>query len=480
MLWTLLKIVVFVAIVAAVALGAGWLMQSDLALRLVFAGWEITLRPLQAAIAVLLLVLAVWLLIRLAGLVVAVLRFILGDETALSRYFTRNRERRGLRALAEGMTALAGGEGQTALLRARKAERLLGATELTDPFLAQAAEAAGDRAAAKAALRRMVGEPRTRLAGLRGLLRQKLAEGDTEAALKLAQRAFALKPGHAEIQDRLIELQTQAGAWGEARRTLAAKHRHGSLPRDVHRRRDAVLALAEARSLKTDERDDAAHERALEANRLAPALVPAAVMAAEGLAARGRQRAAARALRTAWEAEPHPDLATAFAALAPDEAPEARRSRFRALTERHPDHPETRMLKAELAIAAEDFPAARRALGDMPETAPSARALALMAATERGLGESEAVVRGWLTRALAAPRGPQWLCARCGTVHEDWAPICRHCGSFDSLAWKEAPQGASSLPHAAEMLPILVSGGGDAGSSEGAAAPGSGAATERN
>ena len=41
------------------------------------------------------------------------------------------------------------------------------------------------------------------------------------------------------------------------------------------------------------------------------------------------------------------------------------------------------------------------------------RALTIMAAIERGEGSSDEVVRGWLTKALPAPRGPQWVCDKC-------------------------------------------------------------------
>ena len=40
------------------------------------------------------------------------LRFLLGDETAISRYFSRSRERRGFDALSDGMVALASGDAE--------------------------------------------------------------------------------------------------------------------------------------------------------------------------------------------------------------------------------------------------------------------------------------------------------------------------------------------------------------------------------
>ena len=117
MIWSLFKVLLFVLFVVAATFGAGLLMDSGGAVRVALAGWEFSLGPLQTVIAVLLLVLAVWLVLKALGLLVAVLRFLNGDETAVSRYFDRNRERRGYQALADGMLALAAGEGRLALIK---------------------------------------------------------------------------------------------------------------------------------------------------------------------------------------------------------------------------------------------------------------------------------------------------------------------------------------------------------------------------
>lgn len=456
MLWSLLKILFFVVLIASATLGAAYLIESDAGLRIVFAGWEITLGPLQGIIVALMLLGLVWLTLKLAGLLVAVVRFLSGDETAISRHFSRNRERRGFKALADGMLALAAGDGREAIAKAHRAERLLHRPELSNLLIAQAAEATGDTKSALATYKKLLQDDRTRFVGVRGIMKQKLAEGDMATAMKLAENAFALKPGHEETQDILIRLQAEAADWAGARKTLNAKLKHGALPRNVHKRRDAVLALSEARDALEQDRTGTAHDLAIEANRLSPDLIPAAVMAARFHVSHDRPRQAARVLKKAWQANPHPDLAAAFAEIAPDEAPQARIKRFGALTALVPDHPETRMLLAELHIAAEDFPAARKALGDLPEADPTARSLTLMAAIERGMGADDSVVRGWLTKALTAPRGRQWICDHCGAVHASWVPVCTQCSSFDTLSWKPAPAGDLSLPHSAEMLPLIV------------------------
>jgi HemY protein len=456
MLWSLLRVLFFVALVAVVTLGAGLLLETRSSLRLAIAGWEFTLGPVQAVIAVLLALLALWLVLRLLGLLLATFRFLNGDETAISRYFDRNREARGYQAMADGLIALASGEGRLALIKAERAEAYLDRPEITGLLIAQAAEVAGDGRKASEAYKVLLGDPRTRFVGIRGLLKQKLAEGDTDTALKLAAKALELKPRHADSQDVLLKLQSESADWKGARATLGAQLKAGTLPKDVYRRRDAVLALQEAKGVFSDDASIEAREAAIAANKQSPDLIPAAVMAARSYLAKGDAKSATRVLKKAWEARTHPDLAAAFAAIAPEESPAERVKRFKALTAIHPEDPETRMLLAELLIAAEEFPAARRALGDLPTSHPTQRNLAIMAAVERGEGSDDAAVRGWLTRALTAPRGPQWCCDKCQSVQADWGPICPNCHGFDTLSWREPTETSGHSATGAELLPLIV------------------------
>lgn len=460
MLWSLLKIVVFFALVAALTLGAGFLIDSDgrgLAdAQIVINGIEYTLGPIKLALVLVVLVAGLWLAFRVAGFLIALLKFINGDETAMSRYFDRNRERKGYQALSEGLMALASGEGRLAIAKANKAQKYLHKPELTDLITAQAAEMVGDSKKAEEVYKRLLKDEGTRFVGVRGLMKQKLEAGDTDTAMKLAERAFAIKPKHEEVQDTLLRLQAESQDWTGARATLAAKLKHGAMPRDVFKRRDAVLALSNAMEISDSDQSAATAEAAIAANKASPDLIPAAAMAAKGYVAQGRKRNAVRVLRKAWDVHPHPDLAEAFAAIEPEEDAAARLKRFETLTKVKPEHRETKLLLAELNLAAEDFPAARRAMGDLVENDPDARVLAIMAAVERGEGGSDTVVRGWLAKALTAPRGSQWVCENCNTIHAEWAPICTSCKAFDTLEWTTPPQSEVVLPAGANMLPLIV------------------------
>lgn len=461
MLWSLIRVILFVAIIAGLAAATGRILDLDGRIAISMPGWiEFNLTPLMSALAATALVALLWILLKLIGLFVAILHFLNGDETAVGRFFDRRREARGFQALTDSLMALASGDGREAMIKAERAERFLRRPELTDLLIAQAAEMEGDAAKAAESYKRLLVDDRTRFVGLRGIMKQKLAEDDVEAALKLARKAFELKPRHEDTQDLLLRLQVGSGDWRGARRTLDAKHRHGSIPRGVYRRREAVLALGHSMKASREGNQVEARESAFEANRLSPDLIPAAARAARHHVEDGKPRLAERVLARAWESQPHPDLAAVFVEISREENPAERISRFRALTELRPHHPETRMLLAELHIGAGEFSAARDALDELSDSAPNARSLTLMAAIERGEGAEEAVVRGRLTQALTASRGPQWVCDKCRNIHSSWGPICAICGAIDSLGWTVPAVGEVAMPRSTGMLPLLLNGSG--------------------
>ncbi|MCF6272609.1 MAG: heme biosynthesis protein HemY [Rhodobacteraceae bacterium] len=454
MIWSLIKVAIFIALAAALALGAAYLQDTPGEVRIAFGGQEISLTPLIFVLGSLVAFAAFWLLLKLAGFVVAILRFIKGDKTAFSRFWDKRREARGYRALADGMVALASGEGKLAAAKAAKAEKLLAKPELTRLISAQAAEMAGDRAQAIEIYKGLLENDRTRFVGVRGLMKAKLDEGDEKTALKLAEKAFALKPRHKETLDTLFGLQTRAADWGGARKTLLANSRAKLLPKDIVARRDAVLSVAEAMVAHETGDMEKTRDAALFASRNAPALVPAAILAAQVYISGNTPKHGMKVLKKAWETNPHPDLGAAFAAIRPDETPEKRIIRFQPLLKLRPDHPETAILATGLHLAAEDFPAARRALGDLPELAPTGRTLGMMAAIAKGEGAPEEVVRGWLARAVSAPRGEAWVCSACHSVQAKWAPLCSNCEGFDTLGWTLPAESENPVLSDA-MLPLI-------------------------
>lgn len=404
MLGSLIYILILLAVILAGGFALNFLVQSDGQLVLHYGDriYEVTL--FEAAILLILLILAIFIAVTILRLIIALIRFIAGDETAFGHFFVRSRERRGLRALSDAYLALAAGDPKQAEKKAKRAELTLRHPELTRIVNAQAAELAGDTERARTYYRALLTNPKTAFVGTRGLLHIALERGDNERALKLAEHAHGLRPKDRETMETLYILQSQAFDWAAARRTLAAQAKAGYLPTAEGSRRDAALALAQSEDATALGDKEQARALALEAAELDPTNTTAVTTAAELLLDAGNKRRATKLIISAWRAQPKPQLAAAFAAIEPDEAPAARRRRFEALFTTHPDIPETHFLRAELALTERDWTAAEAAITKLKETEPSARSCAIMAAIARGRGEPEQVVRAWLARALGAPR----------------------------------------------------------------------------
>ena len=160
---------VFLALAAALAFGAAWILETPGEVKIAFGSREFFVSPIGFILGLIVLILVALAILKLLGFLAALVRFLLGDETAISRYFSRGRERRGFDALSDGLMALAAGDAHAANKQAAKAEKLLNRPELTQLLTAQAAELSGDRGRTYEAYKAMLPSDRTRPLALQGL-----------------------------------------------------------------------------------------------------------------------------------------------------------------------------------------------------------------------------------------------------------------------------------------------------------------------
>ena len=404
----MLSPIIKVLVVAGIVLSGAWLLDAlvsepgTLTLDYNDRLYELTL--FEAALMLVVGIVAILVAIAVLRFVYSLVRFILGDETAFSRFFTRSRERKGLDALSKGLLAVAEGDGKTALKKAKLAEKHLKRPALTRLLNAQAAELAGDTARAETYYKALMTEDQTAFVGAQGLLGHAMAQNDTDRALKLAEHSHALLPKNAQAMETLYTLQSQKFDWAAARKTLIEQKKRGLLPKEDAVKREAALVYAQAEDAERVGETEHARKLSVEAAKLDPSNVNAVAGAVRHLIESGSKRAASKLVVEAWRIKPAPKLAAAFAAIEPDEAPAARRRRFETLFALHPNSDEVQFLKAELALVDEDWAGARTAIEDLRETEPSARSCAVFAAIARGEGEPDHVVQAWLARGLGAPR----------------------------------------------------------------------------
>ncbi len=458
----MIRVVLHLILLAAVATGFAWLADRPGGLMLTVGAYRIETGLAAAAAGLIAVVLIVDLVIRIVG-------FVLRIPSALGS-FGRNRNRaKGLEAVTRGMVAVGSGDAKLARRAADEARRRLGSDPLALLLQAQSAQMAGDRAAAEGAFRAMLDTPDTRLLGLRGLFVEAGRRGDRASALRHAEEAVRLAPSAGWASEAVLERLCAENRWKDA---LAALDRTASgHDKDVLRRRRAVLLTADAAATEGAV-PDTALAQAREALRLAPDLVPAAVLAGRLLVARGDLRKASKLLEAAWREAPHPDLADLYVHLRHGDAARDRLARAERLLLLRPDDQEGRFAVAVAALDARDFDRVRSAVQPLLVERPTVRLCLLMAKMEEIEHGDTGHVREWLARASRASRDHAWVAD--GLASESWAPVSPVTGRLDAFRWMRpvevlagpsthdpSPGAAAGVPATPDPAPLPVSSAGE-------------------
>ncbi|MEM7429589.1 MAG: heme biosynthesis HemY N-terminal domain-containing protein [Pseudomonadota bacterium] len=423
-------------VIAALAAGAVWLAERPGTLTLDWLGYSVQI-PIMAALitllAGLLLVTLLWGLARRM--------FHIPDALA---GFLRRRNRENVQdALTKGIIAVGAGDAAEAAKYARKAGSLAAGDPLTQLLRAQAAQLKGDQSTVTRVFEAMIQSSDTEVLGLRGLFTQARQNGDMDKARLLAERALELNPGLSWALNAMLAFHSAGSDWQQVGRTLDQLRAHGIMSRDKEGRLQAVAQTAQA--IEMEEREPAEAlalaERAL---KVAPGLVPAAVLAGRLLSAEQNIRKATRLLEKAWELAPHPEIVETYAYLRSGDSPQDRQKRVKSLTGKHTGGLEGAVGLAIACIDAQDWKDARKALEPYAEQSPSVRVCELMAEIEQGEFGDKGRAREWLSRAVRAPRDPAWVAG--SHVSSIWLPVSPTTGELDAFAWQVPPSGLMYAP----------------------------------
>jgi HemY protein len=355
----MLRIFFFLIAVGLIALVAAWFADRPGEVVFNWQGWQIetsltvVLAGLLAMIGITMVGTALWL--------------------ALARLPSRRREQRSLRgyqAVSRGLVAIGAGDANAARKMADLAHKLAPKDPLVLLLSAQTAQMKGDRHGAEDAFRRMAAQADTKLLGLRGLFVEAQRRGDPVAARAYAEEAARTAPGLSWAGRAVLEFRCAAGDWVGALAALERNVQSGLVDRAAYRRQRAVLMTAQALALeKTDQ--ERSKTLALEAVKLEPTLVPAAVLAGRRLAEAGDLRGASRIIERAWKANPHPDLADTYANIRFGDSARDRLARVETLAQKAQGDAESALAVARAAFEAQEFAKARAAL--RPRRRPRAR-----------------------------------------------------------------------------------------------------------
>jgi HemY protein len=360
------------------------------------------------------------------------------------------RHARGRHAITQGLLAIGHGDSAAARAHAEVARRHAGADPLTLLLHAQSAQLEGNRDAARAAFEAMATREDTRLLGLRGLFIEAQRADDVGAAVAIAEEAMKTSPSSTWASQAVLGFRCAKGDWMGALAILENNHSSGLIDKATYRRQRGVLLTARALELETTDRDSA-RDVVMEAVKLAPTLVPAAVLSAKFQSEAHQIRRAMRIVETAWLAQPHPDLADAYAHVKLGDSARQRLVRIETLAGKMPGHLESALAVARAAIGASEFAKARAALAAFVET-PTQRVAMLMAEIERTEHGDTGKARAWTMRAVRALHDPVWTAD--GYVSDRWRPVSPVSGRLDAFQWQMPLSALPSGNGAVEASPF--------------------------
>lgn len=454
------RIILFLILIALAAAGAAWVADQSGTMVLSWSVWRI-----ETSFPV--FVLAMGMLVVAAVLLWTIFRGLWRTPERIRRGRRERQQARGHRAIAHGLLAIGHGDAAAARTHAEVARRLASHDPLALLLHAQSAQLDGDREGAQRAFRAMAERPDTRLLGLRGLFIEAQRADDPAAAVTIAEEALKHAPSSAWASQAALGFRCAGGDWTGALAILDNNLSSGLIDKAQYRRQRGVLLTARALELEVSDRD-LSRDTVMEAIKLAPTLIPAAVLASKFESEAHQIRRAMRIVEAAWLAQPHPDLAEAYAHVRLGDSARQRLVRVETLAAKVPGHPEGALAIARAAIDASEFARAREALEPLLAE-PTQRVAMLMAEIERSEHGDSGRARAWTLRAVRARHDPVWTAD--GYVSDRWRPVSPVTGRLDAFQWQtplaalpsdksdvvdaDSPERtASEPPRVVEALPI--------------------------
>src|SRR5712691_10975871 len=426
------RIILFLALIALAAAGAAWVADQTGDVVLSSGGWRIeTSLPVFA--------LALGVTVVAAMLAWSMLRGLWRTPQRIKRARRERRHARGRHAITHGLLAIGHGDSVAARMHADVARRHATHDPLALLLHAQSAQLDGDREGARAAFRAMAEREDTRLLGLRGLFIEAQRADDPVAAVMIAEEALKLAPASTWASHAVLGFRCAKADWSGALSILDNNLASGLIDKAAYRRQRGVLLTARALELETVDRD-LSRDSVMEAIKLAPTLVPAAVLASKYQSEAHQIRRSMRIVEAAWLAQPHPDLADAYAHVKLGDSARQRLVRIETLAAKAPGHFESALAIARAAIDASEFARAREALAPLTD-APTQRVAMLMAEIERTEHGDSGRARAWAMRAVRALHDP--VCTADGYVSDRWRPVSPVTGRLDAFQWQTP---VASLP----------------------------------
>ncbi len=433
-LFTLIKIIIVVAIIVWVAENPGTISIDWLHYKLTFhiGAFLFTL----------------FILVVLGILIFSLIKTVLDWPKTMARYREMTGKEKGLKAVTIGLNAVAAGDSKGASYQAKRAGFFLGENHALAKLLeAQAARLRGEGLEASRAFMALMENKDCSFLGVRGMLQAAIDHGDYNSALEFGNRALKDYPKTGWILAVVYDLEIKARRWDEARHILYRAEKQGVITSEKANSDRVAMLLAQAADAKLEGHEEVMFRSLQKAHRMDPSSIPAVVRLGRMYIERKKHKAAASVIEKTWKEKPHPDLVSVWEEAfrpASDNDPMGRVRWFEKLLSFNPRSVEGLMSLARVLMQEGLWGEARKYLKQAEAIRPNVNLYKLWARLEERATHNHSAARAWLEMAADAPRERVWICNETGRIYEEWVPISDQ-GLFNTIVW-DFPQGRMFEP----------------------------------
>lgn len=353
----------------------------------------------------------------IVSLVFRAVHFIQTAPQAISRHREIKAHRKGLQALAQGMSAIAAGDVKAARQATRRVIRYLHREDygLSDLMSALTARLQGDEVQMRRSYHAMMLHKETSFLGLKGLLQSAMEKKDYRYAAILAEKAYQKHSDNDWIVSVLFDLRVLTGEYGAAERLLDKAAKAKGLTPWVAESHKAALLYEEGETSR--------------AYKVDPYFLPAVLGMLADWTAQGKNRKAKKVIKKVWAQQPHPALMDYWVRCAPKKALDnlqAMATWVEELQRENPEDEASSLYAGEALYHMGQKDPAKRFIKQAIRQKPTVSAVRLMAQIEGA--------DYWNTQMQNALHDKAWVCSVTGQVHSQWQ-IVTDDGHVNCLVW---------------------------------------------
>ena len=417
----MIKLALFILKVIALVFVAVWVAER--AGKISFE-WKDNVIETSAALALGGVAFLMWLTYKASKMI-----FAIRNTPRLYRMHAHLREQRmGQKMLSDALGAFSEQKKGKGLKFLRKAEKLLGPSQVVDLVKTHVGEPVVAHIASD------VMEATSPYAW-KQIIERHLKDNRHPEALQTATNFSDKHPQLPMAKKLLFDVQVRLKNWDKALQVLELLRLNHAMPRRIWRDTKAALLTERARDALEHNHAAQAFEWALQAERLRPNWVPNILVAAHSLAKQDKAKEASSLIERAWPNCGHEQLGDVYLALRTGRSDLQKAQAAEKMTKNNLTNPASRLFVARALTKAGLWGQARSSAKALADEHPRRDYYDLLAHIEDIQTQDKNAVAQWQNLAASSPPDEAWVCDACKQPHGEWQGSCASCHSFNTLSW---------------------------------------------